>query len=128
MKLHKKGQAISTLQSMVGPLIGVAIVLIIGFVIFSEMRAQTYNIASSDFCPTNYSFINSTAEAVCCNNSHTVIACESGNRTSPGFSLAWNSTRTTGESLDDIPGWLPIMIVAVIGAAILGLVAYFRGR
>lgn len=29
-------------------------------------------------------------------------------------------------AMDDIPGWLPIIVVAVIGALLLGLVAYFR--
>jgi len=29
-------------------------------------------------------------------------------------------------AMDDIPGWIPIIVVAVIGALLLGLVAYFR--
>ena len=29
-------------------------------------------------------------------------------------------------AMDDIPGWLPIIIVAIVGALILGLVALFR--
>lgn len=29
-------------------------------------------------------------------------------------------------AMDDIPGWLPIIVVAVIGALLLSLVAYFR--
>lgn len=28
----------------------------------------------------------------------------------------------------DIPGWVPLVVVAVIGAILLGLVAMFRGR
>jgi len=29
---------------------------------------------------------------------------------------------------DDIPTWVPIVVIAVIGAILLGLVALFRGR
>ena len=28
---------------------------------------------------------------------------------------------------DDIPGWVPLVVIAVIGAILLGLVAMFRG-
>lgn len=31
-------------------------------------------------------------------------------------------------AMADIPGWLPIIIITIIGALLLGLVAYFRGR
>ena len=29
---------------------------------------------------------------------------------------------------DDIPGWVPLVVIAVIGAILLGLVSLFRGR
>jgi len=32
------------------------------------------------------------------------------------------------DAMDDIPGWLPIIVITVIGALLIGLVAYFRGR
>lgn len=31
------------------------------------------------------------------------------------------------QSLDDIPQWLPIIVITVIGALLIGLVSYFRG-
>ena len=31
-------------------------------------------------------------------------------------------------SMADIPGWLPIIVITVIGALLIGLVAMFRGR
>ena len=31
-------------------------------------------------------------------------------------------------AMDDIPGWLPIIVITVIGALLIGLVAMFRGR
>ena len=30
-------------------------------------------------------------------------------------------------AMDDIPGWLPIIVITIIGALLIGLVAYFRG-
>lgn len=31
-------------------------------------------------------------------------------------------------AMDDIPGWLPIVVITIIGALLIGLVAIFRGR
>jgi len=30
-------------------------------------------------------------------------------------------------AMQDIPGWLPIIVITIIGALLIGLVAYFRG-
>lgn len=35
---------------------------------------------------------------------------------------------TTQDALDDVPGWLPIIIVTVIGALLIGLVSLIRRR
>jgi len=35
------------------------------------------------------------------------------------------NTMTT--SIDDVPGWVPIVIVVIIGSILIGLVAFFRG-
>ena len=82
---NKKAQAISGLQSMIAPLVGVAIVLVVGFLIMAEAKSQT-----------------------------TV------------GTFAYNGTENVMESMDDIPGWLPIIVVAIIGSILLGLVSYFR--
>jgi hypothetical protein len=34
----------------------------------------------------------------------------------------------TMSATDDIPGWLPIIVITIIGALLIGLVALFRGR
>lgn len=34
----------------------------------------------------------------------------------------------TQSAMDDIPGWLPIIVITIIGALLIGLVALFRGR
>ena len=89
--MNKKGQAIANLQAMVGPLVGVAIVLVVGFLILAEVSDQAESIEGAS-----------------------------------GYAV--NGTQEVQNALDDIPGWLPIVIVAVIGAALLGIVSYFRSR
>ena len=38
------------------------------------------------------------------------------------------ATQQVTESMADIPGWLSIIVITVIGALLLGLVSYFRSR
>lgn len=44
------------------------------------------------------------------------------NTTQTDASVAWNSTTTLQNATDDIPGWIPLVIVASIGAIIIGMV------
>lgn len=42
-----------------------------------------------------------------------------------------NATAAVDEvqsAMDSIPGWLPIIVITVIGALLIGLISYFRGR
>lgn len=39
-----------------------------------------------------------------------------------------NASIDTIEAMNDIPGWLTIIVVAVIGAVLLGLVSMYRRR
>jgi hypothetical protein len=39
-----------------------------------------------------------------------------------------NATSELQGAVDDIPGWIPLIIIASIGAILLGLVGMFRGR
>jgi hypothetical protein len=38
----------------------------------------------------------------------------------------YNSTLTLASAVDEIPGWVPLIIIAVVGIVMLGLVAMFR--
>ena len=43
----------------------------------------------------------------------------------------YNASQAVGSTVTamaDIPGWLPIIIITIIGALLIGLVAMFRGR
>ena len=116
------------IQSLIIPLVGVALVLVIGFLIFAQTKEQVVKIESGDYCGAGWNY--DTTERACCNT--TGGNCNSGatdsNRTSAGFGYAYNSTETTQKALDDVPGWLPIIVVAVIGALLLGLVTLYRSR
>lgn len=101
-KMAKKGQ-IQTLQNLVGPLIGVAIALTVGFLIFSEVTTQVVSLDSGGRPCTNDTSGAASNQTAACNGTRDVVA-----------------------ALEDIPGWLSIIVVAVIGAALLGLVAFFR--
>jgi len=86
--MKKKGQ-IANLMPLVVSLVAIGITLVVGFLILSEIAA------------------NSTVAA------------------DTNASAAVDEVQT---AMDDIPGWLPIIVITVIGALLLGLVAYFRSR
>ncbi len=95
----KKGQTIGALSAIVTALVAVAIVLAVGFLIMSETASQ---IQSSDG-------VNSTCQNT--DGTYTSYAC--------------NGTQDTIAAIADIPGWLPIIVITMIGALLLGLVARF---
>ena len=41
---------------------------------------------------------------------------------------AWNATRDTQNATQDIPTWLPIIVITVIGSLLIGLVSLFRRK
>ena len=41
-------------------------------------------------------------------------------------SAAYNGTVTLAGAVDDIPGWVPIIVITAIGAILIGMVAMFR--
>lgn len=102
MNLKRKGQVIGQLQALIGPLVGIGIVLALGFLIIAQAKTQVASIEG----------LNASGYSA----------------THPGGTAAWNATEKIQSSMDDIPGWLPIIIVTVIGALLLGLISYFRSR
>lgn len=42
------------------------------------------------------------------------------------WTIAYNATNTMTNAVADIPGWVPLIVIAVIGSVLLGLVALFR--
>ena len=123
--LNKKGEAaLEQLQSVVAPLIAVAIVLVVGFLIMAQTKDQVESMQGSSWCDENYTYRPAFNQ---CENTSSHVFNGPGNR-SAGTSYAYNSTSSVQIAMDGIPGWLPIIIVAIIGSILLGLVAYFRSR
>ena len=86
--MNKKGQ-IEALVPLVISLVVVGILLVVAFLIFSQVAANTTVAADT----------NATAAIV-----------------------------AVQQATDDIPGWLPIIVVVVIGALLIGLVSFLRGQ
>lgn len=102
---NKKAQALSSLQELVLPLVGVCIILAIGFLIISEAKDQ---VASTDGVFAG----NCTATT--------------GGGTANYTSVACNASEDVQNAMAVIPGWLPIIVITVIGAVLIGLVMRFR--
>ena len=86
MKLQKKA-AIDQLMPVVIALVSIGIMLVVGFLIMSEVAANDKVVAD----------VNATA-----------------------------AVGDVQNAMSDIPGWLPIIVITIIGALLIGLVAFFR--
>jgi len=88
-KINNKKAAIAELMPVVIALVSIGIMLVVGFLILSEVAANSKVAADT--------------------NASTAID-------------------TVQNAMQDIPGWLPIIVITIIGALLIGLVSYFRGR
>lgn len=86
-KMNKKGQVLSNLSALGVGIAGLAITLVVVFLIMSETAS------------------NSTVSA---------------------DANASAAIDTLQDATDDIPGWVPLIVIAIIGSILLGLVALFR--
>lgn len=161
---NKKGQtAIDGLSNLIVPLVGVGIVLIIGFLILSEAKDQSVNLADSSSVSNESITYNSNVFTALANSPFMELNCGDAFNGSDGVliatagnyscglgginvsgaqwnttillsydfkskSNAFNATEEVQNATQDIPGWLPIIVITVIGAILLSLVAIFRGR
>jgi len=57
-----------------------------------------------------------------------IFAQVADNSTVSADSNATAAIEAVQEATDDIPGWLPIIVVVVIGALLIGLVSFLRAR
>jgi len=94
----KKKAQVFELQAAIIPLVVVALVITVGFLILAELSSQAVS----------------------------VEVASGQNGTSGGY--AFNATKTTQSALDTIPNWLPIIVIVVIGSVIIGLVSKFAQR
>jgi len=99
MLVEKKGQtAFTMLGSMAVGIATLAITLTVTFLILAEGKDQ--------------------AAVLDCDNVSDITTC--GN--------SFNGTAELQSAVDDIPGWVPLIVIAGVGSVLLGLVALFRSR
>ena len=117
-KLDKKGQ-FGQLVSLAVGIAGLAIALVVTFLVISQGRENIVSIGQG--CENTSNFFNATVNNCCAQE----VGCIGANLTG-GTSAAFNATQTLGSAVDTIPGWVPLIVVAFVGAILLGLVALFR--
>jgi len=166
MKYKKKGQ-IEQLQGLIVALVIIAVVLVVGFLIFAETKDQVVDLISTSTATNeSYTYANTTLialthspgslELTCSalyNDTANAVVIGTGNYTCTtggitvtdtvghNFSTtmyvtytykigdyAYNATNEVQNATQDIPGWLPIFIVVVIGALLIGLVSFLRNQ
>lgn len=96
--MKKKGGVFDTFGALAVGVGTLAIILVVTFLILSQGRSQI----------------------------DTIEGLIPGNATSCATSSACNATVELTEAVDDIPGWVPLIVIAVIGAALLGIVRLFK--
>lgn len=115
-KLRKKGQVFQTFGALAVGVATLAITLIVVFIVISQGRAV---VVDNNPCHNLTDIYNST-DGLC------YAAASGGGVSHTGLSAGFNATQTLGESVDTIPGWVPLIIIAGIGVAVLGLVRLLR--
>ena len=99
MKMKKKGQVFDQLGGLAIGVATLAIVLVIAFLIMTQGKEQIAN--------TDSNMVNANSSE-----------CQK--------SVACNATSELQDAVDTIPPWIPLVIIAAIGAMLLSLVAIFR--
>jgi len=97
-RTNKKGQVFNQLGQLGTGVAALAIVLVVAFLILSQGRSQVGDIEGIDLT----------------------------NTTDCATSVACNATTELTNAIGTIPGWVPLVIIASIGAILLGLVALFN--
>jgi hypothetical protein len=117
--LTKKGQAFDQISGLVIGVAAFAIVIVIVFLIIAGTKT---NLADNSYaCDASTSIYNSTAGNCCTTGS---AACTGANIT--GLSHAWNATTTLRADVATLPGWVPIVIIIIVGSILIGLVGMFK--
>lgn len=104
-RMNNRGQAMQGLASLATGIAAFAIVVVVTFLILAEGTDQVGSIEGIS-CTGNYST-------------------DSGGG---GTSKACNATHAMQSAVDDLPDWVPLIVVAAIGAILLAMVRTFSSR
>ena len=75
--------------------------------------------------PGNYTIVLNTINVTCvdtetCGTTKNITyICKTGDS-------AYNATVSLGETTNDVPGWVPIIIITMLGSVLIGLIKVFR--
>jgi len=111
--MKNKKAVIDDLANLLTTLGGIAILMAVIFLIMAEAKTQVIEI---DPCGNSTQFYNST----------TGLCQMPGLDGVTSYSAAYNATSDVQNATSDIPGWLPIVIITVIGGILLTLVRFFK--
>lgn len=119
----KKKAQLNTIQQLMIGITVLGLVLVIALLIMGEAKTINIEEHSGDWCSSPFVY-NSSAN-VCCNASST---CTGVNRTTPVWNYAFNGSNSAIDATQDVSGWLAVVVVAVIGVALLGILTIFRNH
>ena len=120
--MNKKAQV---MQNLGGIGIGIASIVILLAVVFLVMaQINTSTVSLGEQCANSSNYWDSTNQTCCTASTNCSIA-QGG--TQP-FSTVWNSTATLTNATATIPGWIPLIVLVVIGGIILAMVSRFGNR
>lgn len=117
--MEKKAQ-IENLIPLVTSLIGIGIVIVIGFLIFAQTEDLVIEEQGADYCDGHPNLTFNVTGHNCYNIS------DAAHFIDANLTSAFNGTQDTKGAMSQIPGWLSIIIITAIGALLLGIVSYFR--
>lgn len=112
--MRRKKAVLDNLGGIVTALGTIAILLAIIFLIIAETRTI---VEDQDRCANSTHVYNATHEYCHVSGAATVQT---------GWSHSYNATTQVQSATSDIPGWLPIVVITLIGGVLLTLVRYFR--
>jgi len=98
MLKNKKGQTLDGLQGVIWTLVIIGIMLVVGLTVLDNLQDTTLD-----------------ADVTGCNATTTTNCTE-----------AYTAAGATIDAVSDISDWLPVIVVIIIAAVILGLVYFFR--
>lgn len=119
--LNKKGQ-IDRLGMLISGLGTLAILMAIIFLIIASSIDQ---VEEQDPCWNSTYAYNSTSGFCCVTSGNCTPQATYG---SYATSYTLNATRSNQSAASEIPGWLPIIVITVIGGILLFLVRMFRNQ
>jgi len=116
MKASKK----AALDNLADLLTGLGVIAILAAVIFLVIGEAKTQVIEQDACNISTYWYNSS-DGVCCQNSTDCSV-------TTGLSESLSAQIETQSATSDIPGWLPIIVITIIGGALLMLVRMFKQK